>query len=241
MTSAGFDDRRRRFAAVMIAAAALVAFTAGCGRSAYTYVSNTDDRTYFKVPSGWSEADVEPVDDYFAHSLLNVQPDSAARTQVDRLLWSTAYDASDEPTGSHLVTRSPTSHPIVYSFVLHLPESLRGMVSLDYLRNIFLPVTDQVRAAAAEENGGSDSGFELLRDDVLTPADGIRGVRVVYNYRLALMAGDPGTVHTMDLTAHANNDSSVIYLLLIRCTASCYQERAAELDEIATSFTVRSE
>jgi hypothetical protein len=120
--------------------------------------------------------------------------------------------------------------------VLHMPESLRGPVSLDFLRNIFLPVTESVRAAYDQAGDSGLSGFELLQDEVLAPADGIHGVRVVYNYRLP-----SGVVHTIDLTAHANNDSSVIYLLLIRCTATCYTERAAELNEIATSFTVRSQ
>ena len=49
-----------------------------------------------------------------------------------------------------------------------------------------------------------------------------------------------GEMHTFDQTAYANQDSSVLYFLLIRCTASCYRERAVELDNIASSFTVRS-
>jgi hypothetical protein len=48
-------------------------------------------------------------------------------------------------------------------------------------------------------------------------------------------------MHTFDQTAYANQDSSVLYLMLIRCTARCYRDRAVELDTIATSFTVRSQ
>ena len=71
----------------MIGTVALVAVSmaaAGCGKAEYTYVSNTDDKAYFKVPSGWSEADVKPVDDYFAWSLFDIEPDSATRGEVDR-------------------------------------------------------------------------------------------------------------------------------------------------------------
>ena len=234
MMSVGLGGRLRIIATAGVLAASMAA--AGCGKAEYTYVSNSDDKTYFKVPSGWSEADVKPVDDYFAWSIFDVEPDSATRDRVDQIFWSAVYDAAEEPTGHHMVTSYPTGEPVAYSLVMHMPESLRGPVSLDYLRNMFLPVTDSVRAAYDEAGDSGLSGFELLQDEVLTPADGIRGVRVVYNYRLS-----SGVVHTIDLTAHANNDSSVIYLLLIRCTASCYQERAAELNEIATSFTVRSQ
>jgi hypothetical protein len=234
MVSVGFGGRMRMIATAGVTVAVML--VAGCGESQYTYVSNTEDKAFFKVPSGWSEADVKPIDDYFAWSLFDVEPDSATRGQVDQIIWSAAYDADEEPTGHHMVTSYPTGAPVAYSLVLHMPEPLRGPVSLDYLRNIFLPVTESVRAAYDQAGDSGLSGFELLADEVLTPAEGIRGVRVVYNYRLS-----SGVVHTIDLTAHANNDSSIIYLLLIRCTAACYTERADELNEIATSFTVRSQ
>jgi hypothetical protein len=47
-------------------------------------------------------------------------------------------------------------------------------------------------------------------------------------------------MNTFDLTALVNNDSSKLYLLLIRCSTSCYRARVSELDTIAKSFTVRS-
>ena len=41
--------------------------------------------------------------------------------------------------------------------------------------------------------------------------------------------------------ALVNNDSSKLYLMIIRCSTACYRARSAELGTIATSFTVRSE
>ena len=37
-----------------------------------------------------------------------------------------------------MVTSYPTAEPVAYSLVLHMPESLRGPVSLDDPRNMFL-------------------------------------------------------------------------------------------------------
>jgi hypothetical protein len=59
---------------------------------------------------------------------------------------------------------------------------------------------------------------------------------VIYDYELA-----NGVLHTFDQTALVNNDGSKIYLLIIRCSTSCYRERSSELDAIAKSFTVRSD
>ena len=80
------------------------------------------------------------------------------------------------------------------------------------------------------------TGFELVQDQVLTPSSGLHGVRVVYDYELG-----NDVLHTFDQTALVNNDGSKIYLLIIRCSASCYRERSSELDAIAKSFTVRSD
>ena len=58
---------------------------------------------------------------------------------------------------------------------------------------------------------------------------------MVYDYEL----GDD-VLHTFDQTALVNNDGSKVYLLIIRCSTTCYRERSSELDTIAKSFTVRS-
>jgi hypothetical protein len=119
-----------------------------------------------------------------------------------------------------------------------LSTAQQNEVSLDMLRNAFLPVTDDARQAAEESAGAGGTGltgFELVNDQVLTPANGLRGVRVVYDYELG-----GGVLHTFDQTALVNNDGSKLYLLIIRCSTSCYRARSGELDTIAKSFTVRS-
>jgi hypothetical protein len=95
-----------------------------------------------------------------------------------------------------------------------------------------------VTPAAREAAAGSLplTGFELVRSEVLTPSAGLHGVRVIFDYELA-----SGLLHTFDQTALVNNEGTMLYLLIIRCSTSCYRDRADELDTIATSFTVRSD
>ncbi|MBW6435386.1 hypothetical protein KZ829_16740 [Actinoplanes hulinensis] len=218
--------------ATSLPAAAVAALTlfAGCGASEFTYVKNSGERTYFKVPHEWHEVGTKSLDD----ALTGLNSDSAAAGLRQRLWWSVAYDASAYPSAEHLMTAGVTTEPILYARVAQTTEAQRDTISLDILRNFFLPVTQEARDSVAQTT--SLTGFELLQDEVITPDNGLHGVHVVYNYDLGL-----GVLHTFDQTALVNNDGSKIYLLLIRCTTSCYAERSGELDTIATSFTVRSD
>jgi hypothetical protein len=229
MASRRHRGRRRVIAAALLIMATVAALS-GCGKAEFTYVANKQEKTYFKVPSNWHLVDQKPVDDFIG----GVNPDSQAAQNAKSMYWSVAYDASDQPTANHMLSGFPTADPVIYSMIYHVPQALQGSVSLDFLRDFVFPVT-QSRRSYVEQQGGGLPGFELLDDEVLTPAQGIHGIRVVYNYELGLE-----TMHTFDFTALTNNDSTIVYLLLIRCTARCYRDRAAELDAIATSFTVRS-
>jgi hypothetical protein len=212
-----------------VAVAAALAMTGGCGTPEFTYVKNSGQKTYFKVPHNWHAIGTSSLD----NALSGTNPDSATARVRQQLWWSVAYDASADPTPDHLLTDDVTNEPIVYARVAQLTESQQNAVSLDMLRNTFLPVTEDAREAAAATI--PLTGFELLQDQVLTPSSGLHGVRVIFDYELG-----NDVLHTFDQTALVNNDGSKIYLLIIRCSASCYRERSSELDAIAKSFTVRS-
>jgi hypothetical protein len=212
------------------AAIAAVALAGGCAAPEFTYVKNSGQKTYFKVPHDWHAIGTRSLDDV----LSGTNPDSATTKLRQQLWWSVAYDASADPTPDHLLTNEVTNQPIVYARVAQLTESQQNAVSLDMLRNAFLPVTDDAREAAAATI--PLTGFELVHDEVLTPSSGLHGVRVIYDYELA-----DGVLHTFDQTALVNNDGSKVYLLIIRCSTTCYRERSSELDTIAKSFTVRSD
>jgi hypothetical protein len=207
--------------------AAMIVGLAACGSPGYHYVKNSAEQLYFKVPSSWKK--VNPAE--LENEVSSTDPDSASR-QVERdLRWFIAYDASDKPEAGHIF--APTSdQPIAYANVQILPESIRGGVSYDVLRDMILPVTDDARENATQA-GIPLEGFELLRDEVLTPGK-VHGVRVTYNYKIL-----GGPLQTFDLTAYTTDDASRIYMLLVRCSAKCYQDRSGELGEIVESFTVK--
>jgi hypothetical protein len=215
-----------------VAALALVttlSAAVACGAPEFTYVKNSGEKTYFKVPHEWQEISEKALDD----AVISAPSESATADLIRERSWSVAYDAAAQPKPEHMFSWEVTDEPIVYAQVLQLSEEQRDAISLDLLRDSFLPVTAAARQAGAEELGLT--GFELIQDEVLTPSDNIHGVRVVYDYLLP-----SGVLHTFDQTFLVNNAGDRLYALIIRCSTRCYRDRAEELSKIAESFTVRS-
>ncbi len=210
----------------------LMLVAAGCGAPRYTYVKNSGQRTYFKIPSSWHKIN----SDDLAKVILG-NPDSASAQAAKQLFWYVAYDADPHPSINHLTSSIPASEPFVVAIIQPLSASQQGAVSLDALRNLGAPVTDAARQQAAQQ-GQVDENFEWLRDQVLTPGKGLRGVREVYN-ESAADPTDPTALVTTDRVALASDDGH-LYRLIISCSAGCYQRHKGELDDIASSFTVRN-
>ncbi|MFC4907771.1 hypothetical protein [Actinomadura gamaensis] len=218
-----------RFAVGAAAAALLLLAVTGCGSPRYTYVKNSGERTYFKVPAGWNRIGQHDLDQL----LSGDDPDSAAARARPQVSWSVAYDATRPADATHLFGLDGGEQPFVYAQIRRVSDETRDQISLNLLRDAFLPVTAQSRQQAADA-GQPLTGFELLRDQVLTPGGGLRGVRSVFNYRLGRLA----LLQTFDVTTYASDDGR-LYELVVRCSARCYRNRSAELDAVARSFTVR--
>jgi hypothetical protein len=245
MAGGALHTYRRPLAAVLAAVCAL-ALLAGCGEARYDYISNVDEQTYFKLPKGYTQVTegVGQLDEIY----LGTNPESFKALLLRESRWSRVFDASAVPSANHLVTARRTPQPVIYAVVQHLLPEMRDKVSYDYMRDyLWPPVTLASRLAYQErwqqaiatglvrQGPAPWSGYELLHEQMLTPSEGFRGLRVRYNYEVEDLS-----VNTFDLTIYTNNDSTVLYALMIRCDFRCYRARIAEFDEIATSFTVRS-
>jgi hypothetical protein len=220
-----------RAAAMIVGVVVAVAVgMVGCGAPQYTYVKNSGERTYFKVPRQWHRVDQAALDEAVSPD----DPDSQAAVARQQLVWSIAYDADAAPAPIHLFS-GDGDRPFVYATVRRLTQTQQAQMSFDGLRNAILPVTDAARQVA-DQAGLPLDGFELLSDEVVHPRTGIRGVHIVFHYRV----GGPGELNTFDQTAYVNDDASRMYLLLIRCSARYYRDHGSEVRDVATSFTVRS-
>jgi hypothetical protein len=208
-----------------LAVAAVVALLAGCGAAEYTYVTNSDDRTYVKLPATWRPIDKKALDD-----AIGLDP---TLSDEERGLWLEGYDADPVPSPLHLFGPSAPA-PAAFVSVQQVPETMRGQFSLDRLRDLFYPVSETARQAAEVDPTTGLSDFVLISDEVLTPGEGLRGVHSVFRYRM-----DDGPPQVIDQTNYLNDDASKLYMFFVRCSSECYEQRKGEIDRAVSSFTVR--
>jgi hypothetical protein len=211
-------------ALLLLSVAALMALV-GCGAPEYTYVTNSTDRTYLKVPTTWRPIDEKAMDD-----AIGFDP---TLSEEERGLWFEGYDADAAPSPVHLFGPS-AAVPAAFVGVQQVPEAARGQFSLDRLRDLFYPVSPSAQEAASLDPTGGVSDFVLVTDEVLTPGNGLRGVHSVFRYRVG-----EGPMQMMDQTAYLNDDASKLYMFFVRCSTECYEQRQKEIGTVVSSFTVR--
>ena len=62
----------------------------------------------------------------------------------------------------------------------------------------------------------------------------MHGVRETFQYSFE------GLTDTFDEVALTNADQTVVYLLVLHCTTSCYSHDQTEINDVMSSFTIRS-
>ncbi len=133
--------------------------------------------------------------------------------------WTVAYEAGHKPKAGDFLSFG-TAHPFVFAEVGQLNSAASNELSYDTLRDFFLPVT-----AAARQNA-SAQGF---------PLTGFKQIRETFQYTFTGNVTD-----TFDEVALTNADQTVVYLLVLHCTTSCYSNDQTEINDVMSSFTIRS-
>ena len=195
----------------------------GCAAPQYTYVANSGASTYFKVPNGWHK---------ISDSSLSAELQQATGSSGGG--WTVAYEAGHKPTAGDFLSFG-TAQPFVFAEVGQLNSTASSQLSYDSLRDFFLPVTSTARQNAAAQ-GFPLTGFKQIRDQVLTPSQGVHGVRETFDYTYT-----GGVTDTFDEIALTNADQTVVYLLVLHCTTSCYSTDQNEINDVMSSFTIRSQ
>jgi hypothetical protein len=193
----------------------------GCGAPQYTYVANSSQSTYFKVPYGWHQINA-----------------SALQKAMEQVLgsagagWQVAYEAGTKPSATDFLSFG-ADQPFVFAEIGTLTSTASQGLSYDSLRDFFLPVTSTARQS--EPADFPLTGFKQIRDEVLTPGKGVHGVRETFNYTL-----QNGPTDTFDEIALTNSEDTVVYFIVLHCTTSCYSTDQTAINDVMSSFTIRS-
>lgn len=192
-----------------------------CGAPAYTYVADSSAGTYYKVPAGWHQISQREL-----NAALTATGGSTAGA------WSTAFDAGSAPSASHNDSID-LSQPFLFSEVGALSPTASSAVSYNTLRDIWLPVTAATRQTDTAQ-GFPGTNFTQLRDQVITAPHGVHGVRETFQYTFG------SVTDTFDEDVLTNADQTVIYVLQVHCTETCYAQNADSINTVMSSFTVGS-
>ena len=203
-----------------VAALAIVVFAvAGCSLAPqYTYVSDSADNAYFKVPPSWHQVPES-----------TLQSAEGSSSQEGSYLWSEAYDANAKPSVDHVF--AATGKPVAYASVISLSSTERSEISFNSMRDLLLPVTSSARKAAAADHEELE-GFQSLSDQVITDGSNNRGIREIFDYDLGT------TPETFDLTVLTNSSTTKLYFLLVQCTETCFASNYKQISDVVDSFTV---
>ncbi len=191
---------------------------AGCAAPQYTYVADSSDNAYFKVPPSWRQV-----------SQSSLEKAQGPSSQDGAYLWSRAFEDNSKPSVQHVF--AATTQPVAYASVLQLSAAERNDMSFNSMRDLLLPVTATARKAASQAHAEL-SGFALLNDQVVTNAHNYRGIREIFNYDLGT------TPETFDLTVMTNSDTTKLYFLLVHCSATCFTAHYPQISQVVGSFTV---
>ena len=194
-----------------------------CGAPAYTYVADSSAQAYYKVPTQWHQ---------ISQKDLNAALDAAGGSSTG--IWSTAFDASTSPSGSNFLAGDLTK-PFVFAEVGSLNSTATNELSYNMLRDFMLPVTSTSREEDAEE-GFPLTDFKSLRDQMITGKQGVHGVRETFQYTFP----DGGAANTFDEDVLTNADQTVVYFLMVHCTATCYSQNETDINTVMSSFTIGS-
>ena len=69
---------------------------------------------------------------------------------------------------------------------------------------------------------------------MLTPGLGVHGVRETFDYTYE------GSTDTFDEIALTNAEDTTVYFMVLHCTTSCYSTDQTEINDVMSSFTIRS-
>jgi hypothetical protein len=191
-----------------------------CGAPAYTYVTDASAHTYYKVPYQWHQ---------ISQKDLNAALQAAGGSSS---AWSAAFDASSGPSAAHNDSVN-LAEPFVFSEVGQLSAAGTNELSYDAMRDLWLPVTSAARQQQASAGFGG-TNFTPLRDQTITAAQGVHGVRETFRYTFGLVTD------TFDEEVLTNADQTALYMLQVHCTQTCYSANESNINTIMSSFTVGS-
>ena len=192
-----------------------------CGTPSQRYASYKPDGVFLALPKTWHEISTEKLAQQEAQSTAVGAAERAAAVK-----WQVAYSPSSQITAADVFSIKNSEQPIVFLRIRSLSNVERNLVSFNSLRDVIVPLSSWI------DGSSTIPRFTLLADDEVTEKGG-SGVHSRFVFGPA-----EATAQTLDQTVVLSNDRRTLYVLVMRCTETCFEQNHEVLDKIAASFTV---
>ncbi|CAB4850657.1 unannotated protein [freshwater metagenome] len=216
---------RARALSIVAVAALAVACLASCASPDFKYAAQRPGSVpagtvYFKVPWSWTEFPAEQI----VKAQQGWSADSTAKTLLDATTWQSAYDAAPQPSLTDVFGTGTPEAPVVYASLRSLYSAESDAATSAALRDMVVPLSTLGTAV------------NVTTDDVMTQGK-VTGVHVVYSY-LPL----PGAAEiTIDQTSYLSAEKDAVYLLVVRCSTTCYAAHRDEISRVVSSYTIQED
>lgn len=204
----------RRAASLVGALSAAVGMTAASAcveGSGFQYVSNRNAGAFVRMPDDWE--------------VFGDREIREAMGDVETLEWAVAFDASPEPSIDRFATLDTTSpYPSGMVRVIQLTEEESAFFSVEVLRNVLVPV-DQ----------GMDDGTVVDVDIDDHSPKGFEGEQLSYT-----LVKPDGSRYRIIQTGLVNESLTTVYLFAAGCEERCFSKHRRVIDELVSSWKVRS-
>jgi len=236
----GIKGRRVMTFAAWVCAVLVGASLSSCAAPSFTYVAVSGNSTYFKVPYGWKQisgADMCTELQSGNGQSSSSSPSASASASASSACpndWLAGYEPGTKPSAHDFESLS-LSRSFVFVDVEPYTSQTSSPPTDDTLRDFYLPVSSAARSAYQAETGVALGGFKSLRDSALKLSGGVHGVRETFDYSFAGLGVD-----TFDEVILANSAGTTVYLIVAHCTTSCYSQDKTAINDVMSSFTVRS-
>ena len=225
---------RHRFAPASALLVAVSTILAACGSPSYEYVRNTEAKTAFKVPIGWT---------VFDEATLQGETAGPPANTPDPVEWLIGLDADPSPAVENVMNRAAyfSDYPQGIAVVLRLTAEQRDGINYGALRNLIVPV-DQIQDQVGRE------AVQLLAYDDRIEKDGFRGLHFEAQIWASALEGDTATggstvffddrfVH-ISQTAYLDPESDKVYVLAVLCSAECFGRNRGDIESVIDSWAV---
>ncbi len=224
--------RAQRWAALLAAAASLVVVHA-CSAPKYEYVSNGEFGNYFRMPRSWQMQDIT---DQLSAGRVGADQGSNVTLWEVLLASPLRVTGTTAPAPNAEVAELLSPNVVGRVMVVDLGPSDTEQVGLSTVRAAFSATG--IDPLFPPEDLASDT-VEVASYEPLAAGESLTGSRVVANIDV-----DPSPSSAQWITESQSmlfdNRTGLVYLLSLRCAAECYELNQQQINEIASSFTVKT-